>query len=239
MISMGEEEEEKEERRESDDSDEEEEEMETETEKWSNHYSSKQRILLVGEGDFSFSLCLAREFGFAHNMVATCLDTQETIANKYSNAVDNVRELEERGCLVFYGVDAMQMSQHFFLRTHKFDRVIYNFPHVGFIFRENSYCQIQLNKELVKGFLRNAKLLLKEENGEIHVTHKEGDPYNKWELVKKAEKIGLTLQEVVPFCKLDYPGYDNKRAQGYLSDAPFHIGDSSTYKFRLFPQNGK
>lgn len=239
MISMGEEEEEKEERRESDDSDEEEEEMETETEKWSNHYSSKQRILLVGEGDFSFSLCLAREFGFAHNMVATCLDTQETIANKYSNAVDNVRELEERGCLVFYGVDAMQMSQHFFLRTHKFDRVIYNFPHVGFIFRENSYCQIQLNKELVKGFLRNAKLLLKEENGEIHVTHKEGDPYNKWELVKKAEKIGLTVQEVVPFCKQDYPGYDNKRAQGYLSDAPFHIGDSSTYKFRLFSQNGK
>lgn len=144
MISMGEEEEENEESRESDDSDEEEEEMETETEKWSNHYSSKQRILLVGEGDFSFSLCLAREFGFSHNMVATCLDTQETIANKYSNAVDNVRELEERGCLVFYGVDAMQMSQHFFLRTHKFDRVIYNFPHVGFIFRENSYCQIQL-----------------------------------------------------------------------------------------------
>lgn len=155
---MGEEEEEKEESRESDDSDEEEE-RETETEKWSDHSSSKQRILLVGEGDFSFSLCLAREFGCAHNTVATCLDTQEMIANKYSNAVDNVRELEERGCLVFYGVDAMQMSYHFFLRTHKFDRVIYNFPHVGFLFRENSYCQIQLCHVIVVLIYRLAPFL--------------------------------------------------------------------------------
>lgn len=91
----------------------------------------------------------------------------------------------------------------------------------------------------------NAKVLLKEEKGEIHVTHKEGEPYGKWELVKKAEKIGLSLHEVVPFCKKDYPDYDNKRAQGNHADNPFHIGDSSTYKFKMvtpstkFAQNGK
>lgn len=47
-----------------------------EAEKWMKHYSSRQRILLVGEGDLSFSLCLARAFGSAGNMVATSLDTQ-------------------------------------------------------------------------------------------------------------------------------------------------------------------
>jgi 25S rRNA (uracil2634-N3)-methyltransferase len=60
-----------------------------------------------------------------------------------------VRELEEKGGLVFYGVDAEEMSEHFFLRTQRFDRIVYNFPHVGFLFPEASYCQIQLCSSLL------------------------------------------------------------------------------------------
>ena len=85
----------------------------------------------------------------------------------------------------------------------------------------------------MKNFLKNGKVLLRKEGGEIHISHKEGDPYNKWDLVKKAEKIGLVLHETVPFCKDDYPGYHNKRAHGSRSDAPFPLGDCSTYKFKL------
>ncbi|KAF9679318.1 hypothetical protein SADUNF_Sadunf06G0002600 [Salix dunnii] len=203
-----------------------------EPEKWKKHYSSKHRILLVGEGDFSFSVSLARAFGSASNLAYVCLCCVDNIAKKYSNGVRNVRELEEKGGIVLYGVDAKEMSQHFFLRTQRFDRIVYNFPHVGFLFREASYCQIQLNKRLIKGYLSNAKALLKQDKGEIHVTHKEGEPYDKWDLVKKAGKIGLVLQEIVPFCICDYPGYDNKRAHGSLSDAPFRLGNSSTYKFK-------
>ncbi|KAI8001225.1 Heavy metal-associated isoprenylated plant protein 41 [Camellia lanceoleosa] len=113
------------------------------------------------------------------------------------------------GGLVLCGVDATKMSQHFFLSTQR------------------------LNKQLVKGFLTNAKVLLRKEEGEIHVTHKEGDPYNRWDLVKKAEKIGLALHESVPFCKHKYPGYDNKRGCGSHSDDPFPLGDCTTFKFRL------
>ena len=47
-------------------------------ERWIKHYSSAQEILLVGEGDFSFSACLARAFGSARNMVATSLESQGT-----------------------------------------------------------------------------------------------------------------------------------------------------------------
>lgn len=96
------------------------------------------------------------------------------------------------------------------------------------------YVSDRLNKRLVKGFLRNAKLLLKKEGGEIHISHKEGHPYNKWDLVKKAHKIGgLVLTQSVPFCKDDYPGYDNKRAHGSLPDASFRLGDCTTYMFSL------
>lgn len=94
-----------------------------------------------------------------------------------------------------------------------------------------------MNKTLVKEFLRNAKALLRKDDGEIHISHKEGDPYDRWNLVKKAEKIGLHLHEIVPFCKDDYPGYQNKRAHGSNADAPFHLGDSSTYKFTLSTQS--
>lgn len=81
--------------------------------------------------------------------------------------------------------------------------------------------------------MANAKALLKKDGGEIHVTHKEGDPYNKWDLVMKAEKRGLLLHQAVPFFKDDYHGYDNKRAHGKLSDLSFPVGEANTYKFKL------
>ena len=45
-------------------------------EKWIKHYSSTQKMLLVGDGDFSFAVCLAEAFGSATNIVATSLDSE-------------------------------------------------------------------------------------------------------------------------------------------------------------------
>ncbi|CAN6994313.1 unnamed protein product [Brassica oleracea var. botrytis] len=61
-------------------------------------YSNKQRILLVGEGDFSFSLSLARAFGSATNLTATSLDTREEIELNYANGKANIEELTRLGC---------------------------------------------------------------------------------------------------------------------------------------------
>ncbi|XP_071736212.1 uncharacterized protein At4g26485-like [Rutidosis leptorrhynchoides] len=209
------------------------EEEEAKKEIWKHHYSSNHKLLLVGEGDFSFSLCLATAFGSAHNIVATTIDTHKELVKKYSNAIGNMTELEEKGCVVLCGVDATTMSQHFFLTTQRFHRIVYNFPHVGFSYPEANACQIKLNKQLVKGFFKNAKVLLKKEDGEIHVTHKVGDPYDKWDLVKKANKTGLVLYETAPFFKHMYPGYAQKRAHGRSPDSAFQLGESITYMFKL------
>ena len=40
------------------------------------HYSNLEGILLVGEGDFSFSSVLAKALGSAFNIIATSLDSR-------------------------------------------------------------------------------------------------------------------------------------------------------------------
>jgi hypothetical protein len=68
-------------------------------------------------------------------------------------------------------------------------------------------------------------------NGEIHVTLKRTYPFNKWEVVKLAEKAGLVLVEKVPFKMKDYPCYANKRGSGCDWNEKFFVGRCSTFKF--------
>nr|VDD49787.1 unnamed protein product [Brassica oleracea] len=74
------------------------------------HYSSKHKILLVGEGDFSFSLCLASAFGSATNITATSLDSEDELSKKYMDAMVNVSMLTRFGCDVQHEVDVHTMS---------------------------------------------------------------------------------------------------------------------------------
>ncbi|XP_071698480.1 heavy metal-associated isoprenylated plant protein 41-like isoform X2 [Rutidosis leptorrhynchoides] len=111
---------------------------------WSNnevksvkHYNSENEILLVGEGDFSFSLCLANAFGSASNIVATSLDSYDDVIKKYNGAATNLLRLRSYGAQLLHRVDATKMQFHPYLRNRKFDRIIYNFPHAGFIGLEN------------------------------------------------------------------------------------------------------
>ncbi|KAL0729095.1 hypothetical protein Bca4012_025188 [Brassica carinata] len=138
-----------------------------------SHYNNKQKILLVGEGDFSFSLCLAKAFGSATNITATSLDTREELEQKYRDAKNNVEELERRGCTVIHGVNVHSMDKdHRVVRSIVYDRIIFNFPHAGFHFgREIDSYTILQHQEVVKGFFLSARELV-DASGEIHVTHK-------------------------------------------------------------------
>ncbi|KAF5206973.1 Heavy metal-associated isoprenylated plant protein, partial [Thalictrum thalictroides] len=104
---------------------------------WIKHYCSSHRILLVGEGDFSFSACLAKAFGSASNMVATSLDSLDFLKKNYANAMSNISYLKKNGSMVIHNVDAGEMANHHLLSGLKFDRIIYNFPLAGF-FRDSS-----------------------------------------------------------------------------------------------------
>jgi len=101
-------------------------------------FAPTDRILLVGEGDFSFAHSLLT----AHNcnsLVATSYDKASVVINKYTQATSHIRPLEaEEGCKVIYGVDATKLGRSGAadgggkeVKRGGFDRVIFNFPHVG------------------------------------------------------------------------------------------------------------
>lgn len=198
--------------------------------KWMKHYSSCQKILLVGEGDFSFSACLGKAFGSAVNMVATSLYSKETAMLKYSKSAKNLIELKDLGCTIIYQVDAHNLRKHPLLNHILFDRIVFNFPATALKWSESNVRQIERHQRLVKSFFRSCRDML-EKNGEVHVTHKIKEPYCRWEIEKLAEDVGLCLIEKVLFRRSEYPGYSNKRGSGSKADETFPAGNSYTFKF--------
>ncbi|GFP90973.1 uncharacterized protein at4g26485 [Phtheirospermum japonicum] len=199
------------------------------------HYSSAQSILLVGEGDFSFSCSLAMAFGLATNIVATSFDTYERLMEKYKSAYANIAVLEIMGATVLHGVDATQMRTFPDLRLRKFDRIIYNFPHAGFHGKEDNPELIGMHRNLVRGFLMNASTMLRFD-GEIHVNHKIKAPFDSWRIEDLAVECSLLCISLDDFRIEDYPGYQNKRGSGPRSDEPFPLGECRTFKFKLYPR---
>ena len=144
-------------------------------EKWVKRYSSHHQILLVGDGDFSFSLCLAQSFGSAFNIVASSLDTHDETVRKYKKAKSSLIALTELGADVWHGVGATQMKFHPYLKMRRFDRIMFNFPHGGFHGREDNFSMILKHKNLIGRFFMNARSMLRS-NGEIHVNHRNTPP---------------------------------------------------------------
>ncbi|XP_022139690.1 heavy metal-associated isoprenylated plant protein 41-like [Momordica charantia] len=201
-------------------------------EKWLKYYCSNHEILLVGDGDFSFSLSLARSFGSASHIVATSLDSYYDVVRKYKKARSNLRTLKDLGATVLHGVDVTKMKRHVDLHMRKFDRIIFNFPHAGFHGREDNVLMIQMHKRLVYEFFKNASQMLRAD-GEIHVNHKTKAPFCDWDIVQLALQNSLSLIGCANFNIQDYPGYKNKRGQGHRCDRPSYLGECCTFKFSI------
>ena len=100
-------------------------------------FKSSDKILLVGEGDFSFSVALLQhpppplEHLTPANITATTYDTEDECYIKYSEARQYVRVLRENGAHIMFGVDATKLEKSSALKGRTFDRIVWNFPHAG------------------------------------------------------------------------------------------------------------
>eukprot|EP00249_Psilotum_nudum_P028934 c38962_g1_i1 orf=434-1408(-) len=207
------------------------------------HYSTSQQILLVGEGDFSFSNALANAFGSASNLVATSLDSYDETTKKFTSVHVTLGNLLKLGAVVLHGIDATTMATHRLLGQLSFDRIVFNFPHSGVSGNESFSPKqeqqkhvIREHKELVLLFFQNAAKLLRA-NGEVHVSHMVNHPYCEWKLEKQAAKNGLVLTDSCHFDLHQYPGYVNRRGIGIHCARTFRVGPFKTFRFVIDPVN--
>ena len=98
-------------------------------------FSPCDRILLIGEGDFSFARSLV-EHHECVNITATVLESSpQALEVKYPHAGENIAVIEAAGGVVKHGVDATKMAAWTDRKCKGavgvMDRIFFNFPHVG------------------------------------------------------------------------------------------------------------
>lgn len=98
-------------------------------------FNATDTILLIGEGNFSFAAALFKrpelESLLPGNVYATVNDSENVCVGKYAAARRNTDFLKEKGVNVLFDVDATALGNCSALAGKRFDRVMWNFPHLG------------------------------------------------------------------------------------------------------------
>jgi len=162
-------------------------------------YYASQRVLVVGDGDFSFSRGLCQQRGTGRLIVATSYDTRDQVLRKYASAAASLKALVAQGAEIRHGVDATRLREQRFSAWGRFDRVIFNFPHTG-------EQRVHSNRELLRRFFASACGSLAP-SGEVHITLTMGPPYTRWGVVGLAEESGWRLRREQLFDPSAFPGY--------------------------------
>uniref|UniRef100_A0A4W2DS43 Mannosyltransferase n=1 Tax=Bos indicus x Bos taurus TaxID=30522 RepID=A0A4W2DS43_BOBOX len=191
-----------------------------------------RRLLLVGEGNFSFAVALSETLDPNTSLTATCPQRSADLARDLV-VRENLRRLRERGNEVRFGVDCTHLADAFEPQDREFDRIYFNFPHCG------RKAGVAKNRELLAKFFRSCADVLAED-GEVHVAlcrGQGGTPadkpmrewHNSWQVVAMAALGGFILSDVHPFNCKALPGY---KCTGYRSqDKSFHIEGALNHIF--------
>jgi len=181
-------------------------------------YASGERMLLVGEGNFSFARALCQHLGAGSGIYATCLDSEAELLQKYPDAAECRKEIEgPLGGTCLMGVDATRLHK---VKEFKgaFRKIVFNFPHLG-SGEKDVEKNIAQHRKLLADFFTSAVKCLEPgvKEAQIHVALKLGEPYKSWKVVQtcRAACDDLELVNVIPFATTAWDGYAHRRTIGF------------------------
>jgi len=201
-------------------------------------YHSGLRVLLCGEGNFSFALALVTLFdGDGSNIIATSLDRRVDAIAAYPDLRDIEESLESSGAAVHFSVDvddnrALRRIMKKWstprdndeceqnpvdkrgYRFNGFDRIVWNFPDCGV--GSLGRLAVQVNQDTLQAFFRGAKPLLAK-HGEVHVAMLGDEARTAWNVAGIAAQAGLLFRAELDFDPNDFPGYSHCRTLPHAS----------------------
>ncbi|XP_015178814.1 PREDICTED: mitochondrial ribosome-associated GTPase 2 isoform X2 [Polistes dominula] len=192
-------------------------------------FNENESVLLLGEGNFSFSVALC-QLNLKINLIATCFES----VISHETGKKNIEYLKRHGICVLLGIDATKLMENPILKIKSFDKVIFNFPHVG------GKMRIEKNRELLRQFFIEIEKL-NNSNVEVLITlcnGQGGTPMDKpkrnwndsWKVTEMAAHGNFILTKIEPFLWSYFPSYV---VTGYRSlEKQFHTTHALIHFFK-------
>ncbi|KQT20930.1 hypothetical protein ASG22_16050 [Chryseobacterium sp. Leaf405] len=180
--------------------------------------SEGNKILLVGEANFSFSLSLANTLALQNRMVATSYDSENT---KYKDKDNNIKEHKKLGSIIEYNVDATSTSYE----PNHFEIIVFNFPWI----KEETRGGTTNNKMLLKSFFNEANRIIKK-GGKVLLSLSDERYVSRWKPEEQANSFVLESKKL--FDSKNFPGYEHKMTQKDRSAGSMEDGKGVTLIFK-------
>lgn len=118
---------------------------------------------MIFVGNFSFARSLLEYPSIPHlppsSITATAYDTEPECLAKYPDASDHIATLRAAGATVLFGIDARHLEKTVGKGGKRWDKVVWNFPHVGLGIADRDR-NVVANQNVLLGFLKSVKEVL-------------------------------------------------------------------------------
>ncbi|ETN16387.1 hypothetical protein, variant [Phytophthora nicotianae CJ01A1] len=151
-------------------------------------YAPEDAVLVLGDGDFSFSRGLVKHRGTGKGVFTTSFDSESQVRSKYPNAQECIAAVKT-------GTGLKTIPDFF-------QYIVFNFPHSG-------QQRVHINRALLLNFFESARNRLTV-HGEVHVTLKTRPPYSNWFIEDQAKAAGFVMKERRQFNIKLFPGYRHR-----------------------------